>query len=238
MDGLKITQLCYENLRKPSDTALPYKTILHKIQAVVKKKKLDLALSEQNSLMSVSAWFTPTSANFDISTKLAEFANILLPVRVESRAIDSDWETGEEVPIVNYQVLNTSQVGAVSFYGSPLRMMFRDPVSYVQERQYRIGYESDFTDEIGLADAIPLPEYFSDMISDEATFDLIDLVEDNSPEWLSFVERQNEKLLVKIQDWRDRWKKYKNMFKGKSTIPKRTFWDNRRSRSYYRRRAE
>lgn len=223
MNGLDIVREVYQNLRKPSDTALPYKTILSKTSGVIKKKKLDLALSEQNTLASTSEWFTPSSADFPLSDYLE---NVLLPIRVEWRGIDSDLETGTEVPIVNYQVLNDSY-GAISFYGNPLRIVFRDNVDLVTDRQFRIIYESDFTDTVGLANTIKLPSYFQEMLVDEITYKTLPLVEDNSPEFASFLKLQLQILENSILEWRDKWKEYVRKFKGRANVPKRTFLDRK-----------
>lgn len=231
-NGLKIIQLSYENLRKPSDTALPYRTILNKISAVVKKRKLDLALSEQNSLGRVSDWFTPTESDFILSS----FApNILFPIRVEWRGNDSTVGTGTEIPLVNYQVLNDSY-GAASFYGSPLRMVFRDEFATVQERQFRIAYETDFTDDIDTNQNIHLPEYFTDYVAAESSYLLMPLVEDNSVEFADFRKMQLNILQQDIADWGAKWRDFVRQFKGKSSVPKRTFLDRNYPYPCYRRR--
>ena len=101
----------------PSQAALPYTSVLDIVAGVVARKKLDLALSPQNSTAVTSDWFTPSSTDFALEDE--GFDSMLLPVRVERRAIGSELEMGENVPTVNYEVLNTSNVGAISFYGIP-----------------------------------------------------------------------------------------------------------------------
>jgi hypothetical protein len=223
--GQDIVRRVYERLRKPSQQALPYQTVLSTIGEIVARKKLDLALSSQNSTATTSQWFTPTTADFVLQS--VGLDGILLPVRVERRSADSDYETGEEVPIVNYEVLNTS-LGAISFYGDPLRMVFRDELDYITEQQYRVIYESDVdVNGVTLNSIIGLPDFFAGMVVVEAVWELIDLVEDTSDEWLAFYKMVGPKLESQILDKRNGWDRYVRMFKGKSAVPKRTFWDNR-----------
>jgi hypothetical protein len=207
-----------------------FKTILHKAESVIKKRKLDLALSEQNSEGKVSTWFTPTSADFALSSYAQ---NILFPIRIEWRGSDDISETGTEIPLVNYQVLNESY-GAASFYGSPLRMVFRDPLETVQMRQFRIAYETDFTDSVDTNQTVHLPEYFTDFVANETTILLLPLVEDNSPEWEIFYKRQMPVLENDYLDWAAKWKDFVRSFKGRSNVPKRTFLDRRNGGSPYR----
>jgi hypothetical protein len=227
--GQDIVRRVYERLRKPSQQSLPYQTVLSTVAEVVARKKLDLALSSQNSSATTSQWFTPTTADFGLQG--VGLDGILLPIRVERRGIDSDYETGEEVPIVNYEVLNTSNVGAISFYGDPLRMVFRDTLDYITQQQYRVVYESDLATADGrvtLSSVVGLPDFFAGMVVLESIWELIDLVEDTSDEWLAFYKMISPKLEKQIIDKRDGWDRYVRLFKGKAAVPKRTFWDNRR----------
>lgn len=234
MDGLKLTQAVFRGLRRPAETALPYRDILASVRSVVARKKFDLALSPHNSTGMTTEWFTPSSGDFPLED-LGFEGGVLLPIRIETRGLDSDWETGEEVPIVNHDVLNTSVVGAASFYGSPMRLAFRDPVEYLIEREFRLVYEPDFTDTTELGSAITLPDYVEKMIEVEAKYDLVDQVEDNSPEWMNFMKSVVPKWEKQIADWRTVWDRYVGQARGKHTTPKRTFWQNRgvRTRTKY-----
>ena len=93
MDGLSIVQNVYTGLRKPSESALPYKTVLKKIQGVVALKKFELALSSHNALGLTSEWFTPSSKDFPMEE--VGLSDVLLPLRIEWRGVDSDYETGQ-----------------------------------------------------------------------------------------------------------------------------------------------
>jgi hypothetical protein len=225
--GLDIVRRVYQRLRKPSQGALPHKQVLAAVQETIARKKLDLALSSQNSLGVMSDWFTPTSPDFDISD--VGISGVMLPIRVETRAADSTWETGEDVPIVNYEALNTSEVGAVSFYGDPLRLAFRDTTDYITLQQYRLVYEPDFYGTTSLGGNIGLPGYFAGMVAAEAAWKLLLEVEDTSPEWMAFASMQEKRLLAEITDYRDVWDTYVKQFKGRAQVPKRTFWQNRRA---------
>jgi hypothetical protein len=225
--GQDIVRRVYERLRKPSQQSLPWQTVLSTVAEVIARKKLDLALSTQNSSAVTSAWFTPNSADFSLETM--GLAGILLPIRVERRGIGSEYETGEEVPVVNYEVLNTSNVGAISFYGDPLRMVFRDQLDYVTQQEYRVVYESDIASgPVTLQSVVGLPDFFAGMVVLESVWELIDLVEDTSDEWLGFYKMISPKLEKQILDKREGWDRYVRLFKGKATVPKRTFFDNRR----------
>lgn len=225
MNGLDITRRVYRRLRMPSQTMLPHKVVLETISEVIARKQLDLALSPQNSYAVKSQWFTPSSTDFELDDI---GLSILLPIRVERRAIGSDYETGEYVPMVNYDVLETSVVGAISFYGDPLRMAFRDQTGYVTEQQYRIVYEADFAGLADLSTAIKLPAYFASMLVLESAYELLEQIDDTSQEFLSFVKMVSGRWEIQIADYRRTWEKYVRDFKGKAQIPKRTFLQNRR----------
>jgi hypothetical protein len=228
-DGVTIIRLIYKNLRNPSDTALPYQTAVEKLASVVRMKKLDLTLGEQNNVMKISEWFRPTSNDFALS----EFglSKVMLPIAVSRRVCGTavDYNTvGADVPVVNYQVLSESHDGAVSFYGSPLRMIFRHGYYNIGDGyEYRIAYETDFTDEIELDGKINLPDYFVDMLAAEASYLLAPLVEDNSEEWRIFLNMQMPILQNQIMDWRMRWEKLVKKTAGKADVQKRTIFDRR-----------
>jgi hypothetical protein len=227
MNGIEIARRVYERLRRPSDTALPWKTILRTLSEVVAGYKIDLALSEQNSLAITSDWFTPSSTDFPLEDLGLE-GPVLFPVRVERKARDSELETGHEVPIVNYSVLNTSINGAISFYGDPMRIAFRDTAEYTAEQQYRIIYETDFTDNVtgDSGNPIALPEFFAGMLSAQVAFMLVDQVENDAPEWMNFVKMTTPKLVAELAQHQARWERYVQKFKGKAQVPKRTFFQN------------
>jgi hypothetical protein len=229
MNGLDIVQRVYRKLRRPSQQSLPYQSVVDKVREVISRKKLDLALSEQNNLARRSEWFVPSGSDFSLE-ELGLEGGVLLPIRVEVKGIDSEFETGDNVPVVDFGVLDTSIVGAVSFYGDPIRMSFRDQSEYVTSRQYRIVYESDFEDEVGLESIVGLPAFFGDMVVVEAAWDLLDEVEDNTTEWQAYAKSMNEKWKLQMIDKRAGWDRYVRMFKGRAQVPKRTFWQNQRGR--------
>ncbi len=228
MNGVDIVQRVYERLRRPSDAVLPYQTVLNVVGETIASKKLDLALGDQNSLATTSEWFTPSYQDFELHDLGLD--DVMLPIRLEKRAADSEFETGDQVPIVNYEVLETSINGAVSFYGSPLRIAFRDPTVHIIEQQYRLIYEADFSDTVALDFRVQLPNYFAAMIGAEAAYLLIDLIEDTSDEWMLFVKAMTPKLEAEIARQNVQWSKFANRFKGKAVIPKRTFLMNRMGR--------
>lgn len=197
---------------------------------VISRKKLDLALSEQNSLATTSEWFTPSSADFPLE-QLGLQGGVLLPIRVETRAVGSTYETGDNVPIVNYETLNTSNVGAISFYGDPMRLVFRDTLDYIGNQEYRIIYESDFDEqEFALESIAGLPAYFASLVEIEAAWELLDQVADESPEWQKFYDIASAKWPALIADRRASFDKYVRMFKGRAQVPKRSFFQNQRER--------
>ena len=224
---LSIVRRVYERLRKPSQQALPYQTVVNAVLEVIARKKLDLALSPQNSLATTGAWFTPNAPDFPLQDE--GFDGVLLPIRVEQRAIDSTYETGTNVPIVNYEVLDTSMVGGVSFYGEPLRMVFRSNLDYILTQQYRVIYESDFVADLGIDDTVGLPQFFSGMVVLETALKLLTVIEDTSPEFMAFVSMVSGRWEAEIQEEREAWKRYVRMFKGRAQVPIRTFWSSRQS---------
>lgn len=225
MNGLVIVRDVYRRLRMPSQQALPYQTVLAAVRESVARKKLDLALSPQINLGQMSAWFTPSATDFDLSDPGLE---VFLPTRIERRAVGSDWEIGEDVPIINYEVLDTSKVGAAAFYGDPMRIAFAHTLDYVTGQQYRLVYEEDFPPTFVLGQDAALPNYFQGAVAIEAAYELLTQVNDESPEWEKYLELSLKQWPALIADKREGWDKYVKMFRGRAQTPKRTFFDNRR----------
>lgn len=225
--GLTVVQRVLERLRKPSDRALPYQTVLRTVAEKMSQYKLDLSLSDQNGLLQQTRWFTPSKATYALD-------DAVFPVKVEMRAVGSDGNTeGRDVPIVNYTYLNNSP-GAVSFYGTPTTIFFNDSIETISNYQYRVSYEGDFADDITLDTDITIPDFFVPMLVLESAYDLLDLVEDSSPEWMQFSDAVQKKWWIGILDHRERWQKYVKTFKGKSQILKKTFWNNNCRRRNFR----
>lgn len=221
--GLDIVRIVYQNLRQPSDTTLPYRTVLDKVRETVRKKKLDLVLAEQNGEARVSKWFYTARNDFEIG----KFAPaVFLPIRLERRGNGSTLETGVEIPLVNYQILANSP-DAAAFYGNPLRLAFRAPSKTVADFQYRLIYEPDFSETVELGDDIALPDYFTDYAAAEASVLLIMLNTDDSPEYRSFAALYLPILQQNIFEWTRKWEKFVRLFRGRATVPKRTFFANR-----------
>jgi hypothetical protein len=226
MNGLEIVQAVYKRLRMPADTALPYQTVLDIASGVIRKKKLDLSLSEQNAEARTSQWFRPHSTDFELSTATAELADVLFPIRVERRPIYGTYETGEEVPIVNYQVLQNHH-DTVAFYGTPIRMAFHNTFDYTAETEYRVVYEEDFSRSLGLDNKLQLPAFFSEMVIDETVYKLLPLVEDNTDEWTLFFNRMMPVVMETIKDWRFSWERFIRNTHGNRKVFKKTFGPRR-----------
>jgi hypothetical protein len=227
LTGLDIVRGVYRRLRKPSQAALPWQDVINIVRGVVARMLLDLALSPQNSTATTSDWFTPSATDFPMSD--LGFASMLLPIRVERRELGSDFETGLETPMVNYEVLDTSTVGAISFYGNPIRMVFRDNLDTVTNTEYRIVYEDDFLNTLNLNSVVGLPAYFESKAILEAAYEACEVVDDDSAAWMKFVEMYRPGWEMQIGANDKQWDKYVRMFKGKAQVPKRTFWDNKRN---------
>lgn len=235
MNGLDIVNGVYRRLRRPDQNALPWQDALSVIRDVIARKKVDLALAEQNNIGVTSDWFTPTSQD----TVLTSAVPILLPISLQRRAVGSEWTSGVEVPIVNYEVLNTSAPGSAAFYGNPIRLVLLNESDYIAGQQYRLIYEPDFSDDFSvdgttgtspaLARAMDLPVYFKELIELEAAWSLIDDVLDESPEWIGFKNAKPPKWAMDLQILRPKWDEYVRVFRGRARVPKRTMFDNLRS---------
>lgn len=224
MNGLDITRRCYVRLKRPSQAALPFQQVMETVSEVIAQKKMDLALSGLNSTSVTSDWFTPPAADFaleDIGL------NVFIPTRLERRPIGNDREIGEDVPAVNYDVLDSSRVHAVSFYGSPLRISFRDKLSYITQQEYRLTYESDFESDASLGADAGLPAYFLGMVSLEAAYKLLDQIDDPGPDFATFFAMADKRWMTQIADDRRNWEIFVRKFKGRARVPKRTFFENR-----------
>jgi hypothetical protein len=228
LNGLDIVRGVYRRLRRPSQTALPWPDVLSIVSEVVSRLKCDLAMSPQNLTSQTSEWFTPSSADFPLSDL---GLSVLLPVRLERRDIGSDFETGFNVPAVNYEVLDTSTVGGVSFYGEPMRIVFRDPLDTVINTEYRLIYESDTVGVTNLNSVTGLPQFFKSYAILLSAYEAMEIVVDDSEKWTKFVEMFRKSFELQIVAQEAKWRRYIREFRGgKSQVPKQTFLDNRRGR--------
>lgn len=222
---LDLTRKVYTRLRRPSQDALPWETVIEKLADVISRLKLDLVLSPQNAQAKVSRWFTPRTT--DIALSELGF-NVMMPIRMETRSIDSELEFGSPVPIVSMTVLDTSIVGAVAFYDEPMRLAFRDELDYVTAQEYRLTYESDFDDNVALDQIVGLPAFFEQLVVVLTCFELLTLVDDNAPEWTGFVNMVGGLWPAEISTKMEQWGRYVSMFKGRAQVPKRTLFQNMR----------
>lgn len=234
MNGLDIVNGVYRRLRRPDQNALPWQDVLSTVRDVVARKKLDLTLAEQNNAAITSDWFTPSSQD----TVLTSEVPILLPIALERRSVGSAWTSGAEVPIVNYEVLNSAAAGSAAFYGNPLRLVLLNDSDYIGSQQYRLVYEPDFADDYSINDTggsaalsadNGLPSYVKELIEIEAAWSLIDDVLDESPEWIGFKNSKEQKWALEIQALNQKWSEYVRIFRGRARVPKRTLFDNMRS---------
>lgn len=227
MNGLDIIRRVYARLRNPSQQALPWQTVRDAVRDAVALKRLDLALETHSSEGVVSDWFTAPSTDFLLSD--VQLTGILLPTRLERRyAQDTTTLVGAEVPSVDYGIFSTAPAGRSSFYGDPLRLALNDSADYVAGQQYRLVYEPDFPSSFTTSTDAQMPNYFMGLVSLEAAYDVLDMVEDDSQEWMAFVDRMERKWPLEIVDRRRGWEQYARVFRGRAQVPKRTIWDNMR----------
>lgn len=228
LNGLDIVRGLYRRLKRPSQTALPWPDALAIVSEVVSRLKCDLAMSPQNLTAQTSDWFIPSSADFPIADL---GLSVLLPTRLERRGIDSLYETGSNVPVVDYEVLDTSNVGGVSFYGDPLRIVFRDPLDTVTNTQYRLVYESDTVGVQNLGSVVGLPQFFRSYATLLSAYEAMEIVVDDSEKWMLFVKTFRPSWEMQIAAQEFKWSHFIREFRGgRSQIPKRTFLQNRRGR--------
>jgi hypothetical protein len=98
----------------------------------------------------------------------------------------------------------------------------------VSNTQYRIVYESDFVNNIGLNSVVGLPNFFRSYATLLASIEAAQIVEDDSDKWEKFLNMFFPELKLEAAEQKGQWKDYCRKFRGKSQVPKRTFWDNRR----------
>lgn len=227
LNGLDIVRGVYRRLRRPAQSDLAWQDVIQIVGEIVSRMKVDLMLNPQNQTAEVSDWFTPSSKDFSLDD--VGIHACLLPVRVERKAIDSEFEAGFDVPCVNFEVLDTSIVGAVSFYGTPLRMAFRDPLEVLSQTQYRVVYETDTVNNIALSTVTGLPQCFKAKAQLMAAYEAMELIEDETPGWLNFVKMFRPSWEKQMVNDDMQWRRYVRIFRGKSQVPKTRFFDNRRS---------
>jgi hypothetical protein len=228
LNGLDIVRGVYRRLRRPSQTALPWPDVLAIVSEVVSRLKCDLAMSSQNLTAQTSDWFIPSVADFPLS-ELG--ISVLLPIRLERREVGSDFETGFNVPTVNYEVLDTSTVGGVSFYGDPMRIVFRDPLDFVTNTEYRLIYESDTVGVQNINSIVGMPQFFRSYATLLSAYEAMEIVLDDSKKWEKFIKTFRPDWGMQLALQNDTWQRYIREFRGgKSQVPKRNFIDNRRGR--------
>jgi hypothetical protein len=139
-----------------------------------------------------------------------------IPTRVEVRPYgqtDDDWFT---VPIVNHDGFLGFE--AVAFYGSPPRMAFSPSSADVITREYRVWYETAPEVVNSMDSDISVADLFSDLLTDEATLYCIPLVENDTPEWLTWVKLQIALTGDRLIETRRQWKKWLNMSRDNNVV--------------------
>jgi hypothetical protein len=225
VSGIDIVNGVYRRLRKPSQADLAWQDVVAIAGEVVARMKLDLMMSPQGETAILSDWFVPPAQDFALDD--IGLHDVLLPTRVEMKSIDSQFETGADVPCVNFDVLNTSIVGAVAFHATPLRITFRDPTESIQQMQYRMVYETDMVGDLKLDSVTGLPGLFKSKAILDTAYEACELVEDPSNEWMNFVKMYRPSWEAQMARNKQDWIRYIRKFRGKSQIPKRRFFDNR-----------
>ena len=66
----------------------------------------------------------------------------------------------------------------------------------------------------------------------ECAYELLDQVSDNTPEWMAFYKMVIGKWAGEIALKQIQWDKYVRQFRGKAEVPKRDYFQNRRSANH------
>lgn len=214
-----ILKQSYSFLGKPSQQKLPYQSIIDSLNRKVNGRMLDMQLSSNNWRARLSGVKTYTTQ--DVALNLDSYS---VPVRVESRprgGSDSDWQEEE---IVDYATWNSVNRPAVSFYGTPTRMVLNADVT---SREFRILYETGDETISGLTDDIELAGIFVPLIFDEVTLDCLAMVNDSTPEWMARAARIERILMIDLAKQDERFKRWINMSRNQGVIYKEAFNESR-----------
>lgn len=177
-----------------------------------------MQLSSNNWRAKLSSVKTFTSQ--DVALNLDSYS---IPVRVESRAIGSDGEWEEE-EIVDYAGWNSTNRPAVAFYGTPTRMVLN---SDVNNREFRILYETGDVTINSLTQDIELAGIFVPLLFDEVTLDCLAMVNDTTPEWAARAQRLERILTIDLVKQDERFKKWVNISRNQGVIYKEAFNEGR-----------
>lgn len=206
-------------LGKPSEAKLPHQSIIESLNRKVNGRLLDMQLSSNNWRAKLSGVKTYTSQ--DVALNLDSYS---VPVRVESRVrggSDSEWQEEE---IVDYATWNSVNRPAVSFYGTPTRMVMNADVA---SREFRILYETGDVTIAALTDDVELAGIFIPLLFDEVTLDCLAMVNDSSPEWMARAQRMERILTIDLAKQDERFKKWVNMSRNQGVIYKEAFNEGR-----------
>lgn len=204
MQALEIAQAAYQNLRKPSQQKLPYKTLLRAMSDCQRRLLREAQLSDRGWL---ETFTTITPADLDEAFDADGFS---IPTRVEYRTgtTEDDWLP---VSIVNHDGFSTITGEAVSFYGSPPRIAYSLLTSDLVGREYRVWYETAPAALTSLQQDISIYDIFTDLLTDETVIYCIPLVNDDSEGWKQWVKLQLGITMERLMESKRQWKKWLNM---------------------------
>lgn len=207
MQALEIVRAIRQNLRRPSHQQLAEPTVLRSLSDCQRRILREAQLSDRG-WMETSVTFNPSSLDDPLNID-----NFSVPTRVEYRTgnTEDDWLP---VSIVDHEGFSSVTGEAVSFYGTPPRISYGLSQGDLIGREYRLWYETIPDAVVQLSQDIGVGDLFSDFLTDETTLYVAPLVENDSPEFDRFLNRQILLIETRLVETRKQWRKWLNMTRG------------------------
>jgi hypothetical protein len=221
VQALEIAQAVYQNLRKPSQQKLAWKTLLRAMSDCQRRILREAQLSDRGWLETYVDVY-PASRD-----EVVTATNFSIPTRVEWRSLTAS-ETDDWNPVSIVANDGFSQSEEIAFYGSPARMNFSASVGDLKSRVYRVWYETAPAALTESTADLAVASIFTDLLTDETTLYCLPLVMDDSESWLKFVGMQGVTVRERLKETKEQFKKWLNMSRDNGIV----YGEGFNSRSY------
>lgn len=205
-------------LRRPSELKLHDDDILEVLNDLCKEyvEEESLSIREHSTKVSPLTLTIPdddTDADFNISdfevpdfkAERLEYANAIGEAFV--------WREATIVPLEAWARHYSQGYVAASFYGSSqestpakLKLAFLD--SQLENWQFRLTYRLPLLTVVQLGDKPPIPSAHLPMLKREAAILCAPLLDDDSPEWIAWMDRNLPLYVAKLQNLKKNWRNY------------------------------
>lgn len=202
-------------LRTPSDLKLPSAHIRAELTDLCRGYIEEESLSPRDRTSQV-ADIRITEAPIDYYVNMGDVADYeeqMLEYTLASNSSTDHWYKANIVPLSTWSVHFNRDYVAAAFYGSedetaPARVKINLTPDEVAWRLWRLTYRMSFVTALQTGENPPLPAAHIPMLKREAAILLMPQVQDNSPEWIEWMQRTLPIYEAKLMEQKAAWREY------------------------------